>query len=138
MRFVLGVQNCGREKAKVAGRSRNIERSREGQRLAGIDRFRTGEFFQIALDQVGDAQQDPGAIRRRCFRPSRKSSFGRSHGKLDVARLAIGNERIRFAGRRFDVIEIFSAERLDELAVDEVADLNGFGRHQFSGLVQKE
>src|SRR2546430_10963456 len=32
VRFVLGVQNRGREEAKIAGRSRNIERARKRKR----------------------------------------------------------------------------------------------------------
>src|SRR6516165_595090 len=37
-------------------------------------------------------------------------------------RVAVRDLRVRLASRRFDVIEIFSADRFDEFAVDKVAD----------------
>ena len=52
------MQNRGREKAKIARGPWNIEAARERKRFAGIDRFRPREFLQIALDQIGDAQEN--------------------------------------------------------------------------------
>src|SRR5207248_3311128 len=82
--------------------------------------------FEIALGQIDDAQENARSIRRRRARPIRECFFRGDDGQLDIARIAIRNLRIRFARRRLDVVEIFSAKRRKELAVDEVADLKWF------------
>ena len=58
VRFGFRVQDRGGEEAEIARGARNVEGARERKRLAGIDRFGAREFFQIALDQVGDAEQE--------------------------------------------------------------------------------
>ena len=50
-------------------------------------------------------------------------------GKVNIVRVAIRDLRVRLASRRFNVIEIFPADRFDELAVDKVADLERLGAH---------
>ncbi len=51
------------------------------------------------------------------------------HRKIDIARIAVGDLRVRLSRRRFDVVEIFSADRLNELTIDEITDLEWFGAH---------
>ena len=42
--------------------------------------------------------------------------------KINVARVAVRDLRIRFASRRLDVVEILAANRLDKLTVDKILD----------------
>lgn len=49
--------------------------------------------------------------------------------KINVARVAVRDLRIRLAGRRFNIVEVSSADRLDKFAVDEVLDFNLFRVH---------
>ena len=64
VRFVLGVQDCGGEEAKIGSRARNVEVARERERLAGVDRFCAGQLLEIAFDQIGDAQENARPIGR--------------------------------------------------------------------------
>ena len=123
VRFGFGVQDRGREEAEIARGARNVEAARERERLARVDRLRARELLEIALDQVGDAQKNARPLRRRRARPIRERFLRRGDGQIDIATVAVGDLRIRFAGRRFDVVEIFPADRLNKLAVDEVLNL---------------
>src|SRR5262249_52272946 len=53
-----------------------------------------------------------------------KGSLCCSHRKINVVCVAVGHLRIGFTCGRLDVVEISAADRLDEFAVDEVADAN--------------
>ena len=123
VRFGFGVQDRGCEEAEIARGARNIEAARERERFARVDRFGARQFFQIALDQVGDAEKNSRSLRRGCVRPIRERFLGRGDRQLDVAAVAVGDLRIRLAGRRLDVVEILSADWRYELTVDEVLDL---------------
>jgi hypothetical protein len=46
-------------------------------------------------------------------------------------RIAIRDLRIRPSGRRFGVVEVTPADRLDKLAIDKVLDLESFGHGLF-------
>src|SRR6187399_1937438 len=127
MRFVLGVQYGGREEAEVGHRARNVEATREREWLACIDRLCAREFFQIALDQVGDAQKNLRSFCCSFFRPIGEGFLRRGHGKIDIARVAVRYLRIRLAGCRLDVVEILAADRLDKSAIDEVLNSAWFG-----------
>ena len=129
VRLVLGVQDRGREEAEIARGARNIEAARERERFAGVDRFGSREFFEIALDQVGDAQENARPLRRRRARPFGKRFVCGGHGQFDIATVAIRDLRIRLAGGRLDIVEILAADRRNELAVDEVTDAHGFSMH---------
>src|SRR5205823_6104386 len=131
MRFVFRVKNRGGEETEIARGPRNIETAREGERLAGVDRFGARELFEIALDQIGDAQENARSIRRRRARPIRECFFRRGYGQLDIARVAVRNLRVGLPRRRFDIVEIFSADWRNELAIDEVFDLESLGAHGF-------
>ena len=85
MRFRFGVQNRGREEAKVRDGARNIQRTRERNRLASIDRFGAREFLQIAIDQLSDSQQKARTFGRRFFRPIAKRFLRRVDRKIDIA-----------------------------------------------------
>ena len=65
VRFRFGVKDRGREKAEIAGGPRNVERARERERLASVDRLRACEFLQISLNQIGDAEEKSGAFPHR-------------------------------------------------------------------------
>ena len=67
------------------------------------------------------------------FEPIRKSFLGRGHGKIDIARVAVGDLRVRLARRRLDVIEILAADRLDEFTVDEILNSGRFSAHRIEG-----
>ena len=124
VRFRFGVQDCGRKKAKVGHGARNVEPACERERLAGVDRFSPREFLEIALDQIGDAQEDARPFCRRFSRPIGERSLGRGYGKIDITTIAVRDLGIGLACRRFDVVEITPTERLNKLAVSEVLGLD--------------
>ena len=124
MRFVFCVKDRGCEETEIARRAWDVEGTRKGEWFAGVDRFRACQFLQIALNQVGDPQEKSRPIGRRFFRPIWKSSLRRRGGKIDVATVAVCGLRIGLARGRLDVVEIFPADRLDKLAVDEVSNLD--------------
>jgi len=123
VRFVLGVQDRGREKSEIAGRARNVQRARERDWFAGVDRFRAREFFQIALDQIGDAQKDLRSFLARCFGPVSECFLRRGDRKIDIFFSAIGDLRVRLAGRRLDVVQVLAGPWLAKLAVDKIQNL---------------
>src|SRR2546423_7074456 len=123
------MQDRRREETKIARGPWNIERACECERLARVDRFGAGQFFEIALDQVGDAQKDARSIRRRRARPIAECFFRCGNGPLDIAPVAVGHLRLRFTRRWLDIVEIFSANWLDKLPADEVWNSVGFGSH---------
>ena len=58
------------------------------------------------------------------------NAFSAAATASSTSRLSLsGDLRIRLARRRLDVVEIFAADRLNELAVDEVSDLEWFSGH---------
>ena len=116
------MQDRGREESKIAGGARNVERARERHWFASVDRLGACELFQITLNQVGDAQENFRALRRRFSRPFRKRLLRCSDGKVDIARVAVRDLRVGFSRCGFDVVEITPADRLNKLAVDEVLD----------------
>src|SRR5436305_3809109 len=122
MRFVLGVQNRRGEETEVRDGARNIESACERDRFAGVDRFRARELFQIALDQIRDAQKELRSLGRGFFRPVKKRLLSRGYGKIDILFSAIGDLRVGLSGSRLDVVEKFAALRLAEFAVDEIFD----------------
>src|SRR6478609_4359192 len=69
----------------------------------------------------------------RSASPSGASSWG--HGALHVLRRRVGHRSEHLFGGRVDVVERLARRRLDELAVDEHADLalHGCGAIGFSG-----
>src|SRR5207248_10144826 len=111
------------EEAKVGNSARDVECASKRNWLASIDRLSLCELFQIALDQVGDAQKNCGTIRRRLLRPIGKRLLGCGNRKIDIVRVAVRHLRIRFASPRFNVVEVFSTDRLDKLAIDKVLNL---------------
>src|ERR1044072_9672316 len=61
VRLGFSVQNRSGEEAEIARGPRYVEVAREGQGLAGVDRFRATEFLEIAFDQVGAGEKNEGA-----------------------------------------------------------------------------
>src|SRR5207249_8824240 len=120
MRFRFGVKNCGREKTKIAGGPRNIERACKRKWFTGVDRLCASEFLKIALDQIRNAQKNTRPVRCRGLRPHCKRLLRRGNGEIDIARIAVSDQRIGLSCSRLDVVEIFAADRVKELAVDEV------------------
>ena len=82
------------------------------------------EFFKIALDQIGDTQQKFRPLGRGFPRPIGKGFFRRTDSAFDVTRVTIGNLRVRPAGRRFKVVEVSPADRLNEFAANKIANLD--------------
>src|SRR5439155_7176511 len=120
--FRFSVENCGREKTKIAGGPRNVEGVRKRERLTGVDRLCASEFLKVALDQISNAQKNTRPVRCRGLRPLYKRLLRRGNGEIDIARIAVSDLRIGPSCSRLDVVEIFAADRLHELAVDEVLD----------------
>ena len=108
------------KKRKLRGRARNVDASRERERLAGVDALGLGEFLQIRIDQVGELQQNPRSLLRRRVRPRGKRTLRRVHRTIDIALVAVGHQRIRLSRRRLDVVEEGSADWFDELSVDKI------------------
>jgi hypothetical protein len=129
MRFGFRVQNCRCKEAKIARGARNIQCARQRKRLARVDRFGARQFFQITLNQVGDTEQKFRSLCCGFFRPINKRLLCRRDSAFDVADVASRDLRIRFASRRLDIVEVFSADWLYELTVNEVLDLREFGAH---------
>ena len=102
---------------------------RQSDRLSGVDRFGTRKFFQIALDQIGDAQKDLRSFLGRRPGPVDECFFRRGDGKIDIFLSAVGNLRIRLAGGGLDVVEKTSADGLNKLAVNKILDLRKFSLH---------
>ena len=123
------MQDRRREETEIAGGARNVERTRERERLASVDRLGAREFLQIALDQAGDTQKNLRAFCRWLLRPIGECFLSGRYGKIDITRIAVGDLRIRFARRRLNIVEITAADWLNKLAVDEILNLR-VGFHQ--------
>src|SRR5689334_9140394 len=105
------MKNSSCEKSKIAGRAWYIERPREGQRLAGIDRFRARKFVEVPLDQIGDAKQQPRSLGGVRSRPVGESFLRSRHRQLDVTAVAVRHLGIGFAGRGLNIVEVFAPNR---------------------------
>jgi hypothetical protein len=130
----FGVEDRGRKETKAARRSWNIESARDRERLPGVDRFSSRNYLQITLDQFSDAQKNACPFRRWFSRPIRKRRLRCRDCEIDITSVTSCHLRVWLSGRRFDVIEIFSADWLDKLAVDEIVDPDNFGVHRFEIL----
>src|SRR6266699_1837905 len=67
----------------------------------------------------------------------RERLLRRGDGKIDITAIAIRDLRIRLPRRRFDVVEIFSADRLNKLAVNEVSNFR-VGFHRLRARASKQ
>src|ERR1700693_3554151 len=117
------MQDRGCEEAKVGNTARDVERTRERNRLASVDRLSARKLLQVAFDQVRYPQQKTRAFACRFFGPFGKCLLRRSDGEIDIAGVTVRHRRVRLASRRLDVVEVTAANGLDKTAVDEV--LNG-------------
>src|SRR4029077_4470701 len=127
--FRFGVENCGREKTKIAGGPRNVQRARERGWFAGIDRLGASELLQITLNKIGNAQENARPVRYGVPRPFYKRFLCRSHGGINIARIAVRHLRIWLSGCGLDVVEVLTTDGLNELTVDEVSNFVQFGVH---------
>ena len=57
--------------------------------------------------------------------------------KINVARVAVRDLRIRFASCRFNIVEVSTGDRLDKSAVDEVLDLEYLSMHNREKLIDR-
>src|SRR5437870_7656250 len=126
------MQNRGCEEAKVGNSARDVERTRERNRLAGVDRLSARKLLQVTFDQVRYPQQKTRAFACRFFGPFGKCLLRRIDSKIDIARVTVRHLRVRFARGWFNVVEVFSAHRLDKFAIDKVVDLHRFRAHYFA------
>src|SRR6266446_1977429 len=129
VRFRFGVKNRRGKKTEVGDGAWNVERSRKRERLPRIDRLGSRELLEIALDQIGDAQKNPRPLLRRRARPIRERFLRRGYCKIDIAAVAVRDLRIRLSRRRLNVVEIFSTERPNKLAVDEILNVEWLSAH---------
>ena len=78
--------------------------ARERQWFTGIDRLGASELLQIALNKIGNAQEDARPVRCGSRRPFDKRFLCRSHGEIDIARIAVRHLRIWLSGCGLDVV----------------------------------
>ena len=63
------------------------------------------------------------------FDQSQNAFLCRSNGNINIVRVAVCNLRIRLTCRGLDIVEVSATDRLDELAVDKILDLEWLGAH---------
>ena len=72
-------------------------------------------------------------IRERCSVGVRDQSpnclVGRGHRQLHIAKIAVGHVRVGFARRRLDVFQVLPAGRANEIATDEIRNLERLIMH---------
>src|SRR5205814_10246362 len=103
--------------------------TRQRDWFPGVNRSRSRKVFEIPFDQVGYPQEKTRTLGCRFFRPIAKCLLRCSDSKIDIVGIAVRDLRVRFASRRFDIVEISAGNRLDEFAINEVADLERLGAH---------
>ena len=111
------------EEAQLVGHHRHLVLDHGAARLAGVGGFEVGDLLAALLDQVGHAQQRPGALARWRRRPAVEGLLGRLDCAVDIG---FGRERRlgdHLAGRRVDHVLGSSLHRVDRLAADEVLQL---------------
>ena len=123
------MQDGSGEKSKIAGRAWNIHRAGQRKRFTRVDRFRACQLLKVALDQIGNAQENARAVGRWYARPFRERFLRRGDSEIDIPIITVRDLAVRFSRRGLDIVEIFSSNRLNELTVDEVGNLEWFGAH---------
>ena len=114
----------GRENApKVVDDERQVRRQTLAHGLAVVCSFDTGEPLQVLLDDVGDLEEDVGALGDRGLGPGLVEGRG---GRVDRRANVAGVATRRLAEHRLSVdrrhvVKVFSARGLDELTANEVA-----------------
>src|SRR5882757_5831430 len=83
-------------------------------------RASASEFLKVALNQIRNPQKNRRPVRRGHLRPPCKCFFRCSDGEIDIARITVSDLRIGLSCSRLDVVEIFAADRVNELSFDEV------------------
>src|SRR5438067_2248736 len=72
--------------------------------LAVIDRLGASELLQITLDKIGNAQENARPVRTRGPRPFYERFLCRSHGEINIARIAVRYLRICLPGCGLDIV----------------------------------
>src|SRR5207249_8914875 len=103
---------------EIARRARDVERARQGDRLAGVDALGPRQILGERLDPRGYRQQQAGALLGRCPRPGRERLPCRRDRALDVALVTVRDRREDLPGGRLDDVEMVARSRLDQVAVD--------------------
>src|SRR5436309_3532093 len=85
--------------------------------------------IENAIWQTGFAHDLAQHVSRHWRQLARLGDGRVSDRKIDIVRVTVRNLRIRFASRRFDVVEIFATDRLKKLAVDEIPDASQYFCH---------
>ena len=81
---------------------RKVDERRLADRLADVVALDLCEVFLLGLDQLGDAEQDPGALVRIEVAPGREGSPRRAHRPVDVLGLGGGDLHDRPVRGRVD------------------------------------
>ena len=106
-------------------------------RLAHVERDHQREPVAVALDQVGEPEQDGPALARRDPRPGARleGAPGDGHRAIDVLAVARGDVEQRLAADRAHAREGRAGGGVDELAVDErlTAEPAGVGERAAPG-----
>ena len=118
---------------KFAAPLRDVEPSREGHGLAGVGDLGRQEVLEAALDAIGDAAHQIGALGHAHPPPGPlKRPTGRGHRCVDLGGIRLVHHRHDAAVDRTHLRELPCARH--ELPVDEVPALgDDGGRLQFNG-----
>ena len=122
------VDVLGRPGERVAERRVELRTVGERDRAADLGDQLLTHLFLLALDRLVELQQALLAervVRRPVGLVERAA--GRGDGALHVFRRRVGHLPEHLFGRRVDVVERLARRCLDELAVDEHADLALYG-----------
>ena len=111
------AHGAGKEAEAVDDR-RHLVLQHADARLAAVQRFERGEGFGIALDGVGELQQERRALGRRGARPGLERLLGRIHRRVDLRGRGIGELDDGLLGlgvdhgfRRFGAVDEFRADQ---------------------------
>jgi len=118
-----------REEAEVLGGAGGLA-PRLLDRQAGVEALHLGQLVAAGLHDVGDRVQHAGALARQGLGPfaGLEGPLGGGDGAVDVRGLAGGGRQVRLVGHRVEHLEGVAVDRVDELAVDVVAQDVGQAR----------
>ena len=100
-RSVLGPRGAGEESKHIRDGGDLIVLHRR-DRLAGVARLELGKRRSVALDVIGQLEQQGGTVLRCGPRPGVEGAFGRRHGGIHLSATGFGHLHDRFAGRRIE------------------------------------
>ena len=131
LRGGLALERASRagEEAEVVGREGHLVAG-DRHRLADVAGLELGQLVGVLLDQVGQLQQELGAVLGRLRGPLRPGLLGRRHGALDILLPAARHLGDHLTRGRVEHLHRLARRRLDPLAADEVLVLGHRHAHR--------